>query len=665
MPEIPSKAVFLSYSSQDIAAARRLATGLQAVGIEVWFDAEGGLQTGDAWDAKIRQQIRDCLLFVPIISASTESRPEGYFRIEWDLAAERARGVAAGIPFILPVTIDDTREPGALVPDRFRVVQWTKVPGGDLPPEAAQRFARLWTQRIGGGERTVRPATGHPVDSTVPPAPKLGRRVAVAAGLIALGAGLAWWALAPRGKEQERSLAVLPFENLSGEAKNAYLSEGISDEVSAAMVGLGKINVVARSSAYALKGRSLDVREMAKQLGVQYLLEGRVHEVDHQTLRVTADLVKAADGFRVWSKSYRSDIGSIQREIIAALRREILPELKSTAGSRTPTTTDHPEAYDHYLRGRHAYGNWSRESLERAIKELESATTLDPEFGIAWALLGEAMITLDDVHLRRRLAERPNVYPAVLALAGRAEKAGRPAAGEAHALRAHVRIHELKFREAELESLQAIALSPHSSNAQQWYGHVLHFKGRFAESERQLERSLRLEVESLGRAELWLTTRRSLAAYSGRTDLAERTIAELAALGVAAVPLHQKILILVQRRRFAEARAVLAELSGKAGQNSEAGEPNVRWLLVYTEAAAGNLAEARQRRAEIPAREGTVMVRVLACLALQDPAGALDIIGESKDESLLGVFYLRGLPEFQQLAGQPRWRALLSRVGLE
>lgn len=665
MPESPTKAVFLSYSSSDADAAGRLAAGLRAAGIEVWLDSEGGLQTGDAWESKIRHQIKECLLFLPIISAGSESRPEGFFRIEWDLAAERARGIAAGIPFILPVTIDGTREPGALVPDRFRVVQWTRVPGGALSPEQAQRFARIWTERCNGGTRTTRLPAEVPEVPVRPIAAHRGWRAAGAVGLLALGIALAWWKLAPHDAGAEQSLAILPFENLSGEPRNAYLCEGISDEVSAAMVGLGKINVVARSSAYALKGRSLDVREMAKQLGVQYLLEGRVHEVDDKTLRVTADLVKATDGFRVWSKSFRSDIGSIQREIIAGLRREILPDLKSSSGSRSPTTTDHPEAYDHYLRGRHAYGNWSRESLERAIMELESATTLDPEFGIAWALLGEAMITLDDVHLRRRSAERPNVYPAVLALAARAEKAGRPAAGEAHALRAHVHIHELKFREAELESLQAIALSPHSSNAQQWYGHVLHFKGRFAESERQLERSLRLEVESLGRAELWLTTRRSLAAYSGRTDLAERTIAELAALGVAAVPLHQRILILVQRRRFAEAGALLAELSGKAGQSSEPGEPNARWLQVYVEAAAGNLAEARHRRGGIPAGEGTVMVRVLACLALKDPAGALDIIGESKDESLLGVFYLRGLPEFQQLAGQPRWQALLRRVGLE
>ncbi len=109
----------------------------------MWFDADGGLEHGDEWDAKIRRQIKECVLFIPVISANTQAREEGYFRIEWDLAAERARGIASGVPFILPVVIDDTREPEALVPDRFRAVQWTRLRGGDVPTEVRQRFLKL------------------------------------------------------------------------------------------------------------------------------------------------------------------------------------------------------------------------------------------------------------------------------------------------------------------------------------------------------------------------------------------------------------------------------------------------------------------------------------------------------------------------------------------
>ncbi len=149
MPADTSRAVFLSYASQDAEAARRICEALRSGGVEVWFDADGGLEHGDEWDAKIRRQIAECVFFVPLISANTQARLEGYFRIEWDLAAERARGVAAGVPFILPVVIDDTREADALVPERFRKVQWTRLAGGVVPPDVQARLLKLWSHRLG------------------------------------------------------------------------------------------------------------------------------------------------------------------------------------------------------------------------------------------------------------------------------------------------------------------------------------------------------------------------------------------------------------------------------------------------------------------------------------------------------------------------------------
>ena len=154
MPDSPTstpvnRAVFLSYASQDRDAARRICEALRSCGVEVWFDQEGGLEHGDAWDAKIRRQIKECLFFIPLISANTQARLEGYFRIEWDLAADRAQGIAQGVPFILPVMIDDTGEPDALVPDRFRKVQWMQLPGGVVSPEVLMRLLKLWSHRTG------------------------------------------------------------------------------------------------------------------------------------------------------------------------------------------------------------------------------------------------------------------------------------------------------------------------------------------------------------------------------------------------------------------------------------------------------------------------------------------------------------------------------------
>ena len=188
------KAVFLSYASQDAEAAKRLCEALRAAGVEVWFDSDGGLEQGDEWDAKIRRQIKECVLFIPVISANTQAREEGYFRLEWDMAAERARSIASGVAFILPVVIDDTKEPAALVPDRFRAVQWTRLPGGVLTPDVKARFLKLWSHRTGALKEE---ATRTPNRTTLPdrPAPARAGRYVLAFAALALVAGAGWWLL--------------------------------------------------------------------------------------------------------------------------------------------------------------------------------------------------------------------------------------------------------------------------------------------------------------------------------------------------------------------------------------------------------------------------------------------------------------------------------------
>src|SRR2546423_14291044 len=104
---MPTGAVFLSYASEDAAAASRVCASLRAAGIEVWFD-QSELRGGDAWDAAIREQIKGCALFIPIISRNAHARDEGYFRLEWKLAVDRSHLIAPDRPFLLPVVIDDT-----------------------------------------------------------------------------------------------------------------------------------------------------------------------------------------------------------------------------------------------------------------------------------------------------------------------------------------------------------------------------------------------------------------------------------------------------------------------------------------------------------------------------------------------------------------------------
>src|SRR5688572_17282666 len=135
MPEQcpPTGAVFLSYASEDADAAARICEALRAAGVEVWFD-RSELRGGDAWDSQIKKQIHDCALFIPVISAHTNARSEGYFRREWKLATRRLLDMADDTAFLLPVVIDDTQERDARVPEEFSHAQWTGLPGGETPP---------------------------------------------------------------------------------------------------------------------------------------------------------------------------------------------------------------------------------------------------------------------------------------------------------------------------------------------------------------------------------------------------------------------------------------------------------------------------------------------------------------------------------------------------
>jgi len=125
-------AVFLSYASEDAAAADRIATAIRAAGIEIWFDREE-LRGGDAWDRRIREQMHAGRLFIPVISAHTEARDEGYFRREWKLAVDRTHDMADTRAFLVPVVIDSTTERGASVPQKFRGAAVDAPPGrGDV-----------------------------------------------------------------------------------------------------------------------------------------------------------------------------------------------------------------------------------------------------------------------------------------------------------------------------------------------------------------------------------------------------------------------------------------------------------------------------------------------------------------------------------------------------
>lgn len=144
--EMPDNAVFISYAREDLAAVQQLKADLEAAGVTVWFDMDR-LESGDDYDRKIQRNIARCSYFIPLISATTQRRLEAYFRREWSYAMDRVRNMADGALFILPVTIDATRANEALVPDKFKALHFTELPGGRATPEFVRRVADFMQAR--------------------------------------------------------------------------------------------------------------------------------------------------------------------------------------------------------------------------------------------------------------------------------------------------------------------------------------------------------------------------------------------------------------------------------------------------------------------------------------------------------------------------------------
>ncbi|HEY3783766.1 MAG TPA: TIR domain-containing protein [Steroidobacteraceae bacterium] len=276
-----SHAVFLSYASQDAEAARKICEALRAAGIEVWFD-QSELRGGDAWDQSIRKQIKTCALFLPVISHNTHDRREGYFRLEWKLAVDRCHLMDAGMTFLLPIVIDDTAEEDERVPERFREVQWTRLPSGITPPAFVERVRHLLAgefvqdppRSASAGVRVLAPSTS-PNAGLASPHSKAALTVMIAVVVLALGYLVASrlvlskrttevaaapgvrsvpaLAAAPIAvfKPPPHSIAVLPFVNLSGDKEQEYFSDGLTEELLDSLAEINELQVTARTSAFS------------------------------------------------------------------------------------------------------------------------------------------------------------------------------------------------------------------------------------------------------------------------------------------------------------------------------------------------------------------------------------------------------------------------------
>jgi TolB-like protein len=404
-------AVFLSYASEDAESAERIATALGAAGIEVWFDREA-LRGGDAWDQKIGQQILNCRLFVPIISANTETRLEGYFRREWKLATDRTESMASELAFLFPVVIDSTPNTSAHVPDKFRHVQWTRLASGPIPPAFVERVRRLLSPKALTPQAATWVRRGSDYSSiSAPPLRRSWRSnpllwiagvvLAMALGYIAVVSTHLTPRMLPATQTPAppqaitvafnpppNSIAVLPFVNISGDKDQEYFSEGLTEELLNSLSRINELQVAARTSSFSFQGEHPDIAMVAHKLNVGAVLEGSVRRSAH-TVRVTTQLVNGVTGFHMWSQSYDRNLGDVlllQADLATAVASALRVQLLGDVAAKIEVSgTRNAAAMDAYLRATQALtGGNNGNDFQTAIAGYTKAIELDPNYALAY-----------------------------------------------------------------------------------------------------------------------------------------------------------------------------------------------------------------------------------------------------------------------------------------
>ncbi len=541
----PTKAIFLSYASQDAEAARRICDALRAVGLDVWFD-QSALRGGDAWDASIRRQIKECALFVPVISSNTQAREEGYFRREWNLAASRTLDMAEDKAFLLPVVIDATLDAKARVPEKFREVQWTHLPGGDAP----QAFA----------ERVLRVLTGSA--AAAPPAPRASAPVSRAVASPT--------APATPATRETPSIAVLPFVNMSRDEENEYFADGLSEELLNVLAKIRGLRVASRTSAFSFKGKDVDIPTIAKTLNVASVLEGSVRR-SGKRVRITAQLIQVATDSHLWSETYDrelDDIFAVQDDIAQSVVKELRMALLGAPSEASASTaaaadvhkaalgrSDNAEAFQLYLQGKFYGQRVTQADTDRAIALFKQALALDPRYALAWTGLARVHMTqagfgfapIDEgFELAREAAQRalqlaPDLADAHLELgsvqqnhdwnwaaAGASlRRALELAPGDAHVLNGAARLARiLGQHDKALELIgRALALDPLSVDVHREAALVYLMSDRFEDAATSLQMAIELNPKG-GLSHAFLAMTRLL---QGRSD---------EAMAIAAVESH-------------------------------------------------------------------------------------------------------------------------------
>jgi TolB-like protein len=669
-------AVFLSYTSQDAEAAKRICAALQAGGIEVWLD-QSALRGGDAWDQKIRQQIQDCALFIPIISANTASRHEGYFRLEWDLADQRSHKIARNRPFILPICLDTTPDAGADVPDSFMRVQWTRLPAGDTPPAFVQRIAQLLSPSAPHAPPPAAAGSVSVGQPALPPAATARRKsISVLVALAVAVAAVGYFSLdklvlskrvapsarvsivsvpgeSPSGAANEHSIAVLPFADLSEKKDQEYFSDGLAEELLDLLAKTPGLHVIARTSSFSFKGKADDIPTIAKKLNVANILQGSVRKSGNR-LRVTTQLIRAQSGEDFWSETYDrdlKDVFQVQDEIAAAVVAALKVSLLGAPAPRA-TPTANTEAYTAYLKCLEAIRIENREAIRSAIGYCQQAVDLDPSYAPAWALLGDSIraqfVSSGEIPVDQA---RPKAYAAIqraLAL--------DPALSDARIFLANL-YYQMDFdaAAAQAELQRAVALGNTSSFLYWYRGYNADVEGNFDEALKNLQRARDLDplgVDSyvqIGNANY----------RAGRLPDAVTAYRSALALQPSIASVHYRLGVVYLAMK--EPAAALGEMETEPDRDFHA----VGMPLALDALGRKAEADAAVAVAEKTAAAGAAWQIALIHAARHDADGTFLWLERAYRQRDAGMLWLKGEPLLKDLRTDPRYQVLLHKMHLD
>ena len=458
---------------------------------------------------------------------------------------------------------------------------------------------------------------------------------------------------------EPNTIAVLPFENLGPGDADDYLSDGLSEELLTRLAAIPGLKVVARTSAFALKDHAGDVREVARRLGVAYVVEGSMRR-QNDRVRITAQFVDARRGYEIWSRSFEgslTEIFEMQDHIALAIVGQLPPALRQPGAQAlgdgsSPTASI--EAYELFLRGRHQLAIREEGHIRHAIALFEQALALDPAYADAWVELAKAQALLPFYSVE--LPEE--MYDLSLATIATGAAHDPRVAGDARDVTAFIDYSRWRWLEAQRGFDAALAVRPGDSNLLQWYSQFLAAVGRPADSLEYVQRARSIDVLSpvvndrLAVAYMW----------TNQDELAERQFEVSRELGIriAAQP-DAYLLLLLRRGRYDEARTLALSLQRMFARPAD-------WLDPFLD----YLGKKGSRAAAISALDRAERERAVS---LRYAFGAWLFLGEDDRAMQAALELVRDPAEFEvefifarEAAGlrrHPRFGELVRALGLE